>query len=339
MNALISGIQQAGIGVRDAEEAAKYYKEIFGFDCLVFDDTAEASLMRKYTGGKVYRRRAMLTMNMQGGGGLELWQFTDREAVAARHSVSPTDLGIVRIKIKTSSIEKASAFFQERLTEIVSPVTANLFEQRSFLLRDQYGNDFEVVESRDFFSTTGHVCGGVAGATIQVSNLDRAQIFYSNLLQNASIIYPHNNGQTPGRQLLRKNKSDAGAFADLLGGFDIELVQALPGGTKVYEDRYWGDLGFMHLCLDVLDMDAYKKILFEENYLFSVDSAGFFEMDIAGGRFCYIEDEDGTLIELVETYKVPVVKKLGLYLNLKKRKSKRPLPKWMVKLLGLSKVK
>ena len=69
MSSYISGIQQCGIGVVDAAEAAQYYKELLGFDCLVFDDTADASLMTNYTGNKIYSRRAILTMNMQGGGG------------------------------------------------------------------------------------------------------------------------------------------------------------------------------------------------------------------------------------------------------------------------------
>jgi hypothetical protein len=34
---------------------------------------------------------------------------------------------------------------------------------------------------------------------------------------------------------------------------------------------------------------------------FTVDSNNTFAMDNASGRFCYIEDPDGTLIELVET--------------------------------------
>ena len=46
-----------------------------------------------------------------------------------------------------------------------------------------------------------------------------------------------------------------------------------------------------------------------------------------------------TLIELVETHKVPILKKIGWYLNLKKRKHNRPLPSWMIGMLALNKVK
>jgi hypothetical protein len=49
-------------------------------------------------------------------------------------------------------------------------------------------------------------------------------------------------------------------------------------------------------------------------HFFTVDSNNSFEMDNASGRFCYIEDPDGTLIELVETHKVPILKKFGSWI-------------------------
>jgi hypothetical protein len=62
-------------------------------------------------------------------------------------------------------------------------------------------------------------------------------------------------------------------------------------------------------------------------------------MGEAAGHFSYIEDPDGTLIEFVETHKVPVIKKLGWYLNLKKRNPNKALPNWMVSTLSFNRVK
>jgi hypothetical protein len=56
-------------------------------------------------------------------------------------------------------------------------------------------------------------------------------------------------------------------------------------------------------------------------------------MGEASGIFSYTEDPDGTLIEFVETHRLPILKKLGWYLNLKKRDPKKPLPDWMLKTL------
>ena len=100
-----------------------------------------------------------------------------------------------------------------------------------------------------------------------------------------------------------------------------------------------GVIAAYHLCFDVFDMCGLKLHAEQNGYSFTVDSIDSFGMDGASGRFCYLEDPDGTLIELVETHKVPIFKKLGLYLNLRKRNLEKPLPDWMIKLLSLSRVK
>ena len=86
-------------------------------------------------------------------------------------------------------------------------------------------------------------------------------------------------------------------------------------------------------------MDALKKECAAYGFGFTIDSADTFEMGEAAGRFSYIEDPDGTLIEFVETHKMPILKKLGWYLDLRKRTNGRPLPKWMLKMLRFSRVK
>ena len=91
-------------------------------------------------------------------------------------------------------------------------------------------------------------------------------------------------------------------------------------------------------------MDALRKLCADKGYPFTVDSSAAqqgqsFDMGEAAGYFSYIEDPDGTLIEFVETHKVPVLKKLGIYLNLKKRNPEKPLPDGVIKALGLNRFK
>ena len=49
----------------------------------------------------------------------------------------------------------------------------------------------------------------------------------------------------------------------------------------------------------------------------------------------YIEDPDGNWIEFVETHKVPIMKKLGWYLDLKKKDPKKRLPNWLLKAMSI----
>jgi hypothetical protein len=78
MKRIISGIQQVGIGVANADEAFRWYRKIFGTDIVVFKDAATASLMKPYTGQQSHERYAILALNMQSGGGFEIWQYTSR---------------------------------------------------------------------------------------------------------------------------------------------------------------------------------------------------------------------------------------------------------------------
>jgi len=55
-------------------------------------------------------------------------------------------------------------------------------------------------------------------------------------------------------------------------------------------------------------MDHLKKECEEAGFHFTVDSAESFDMGEAAGHFSYIEDPDGTLIEFVETHKIPIIK-------------------------------
>ena len=136
-----------------------------------------------------------------------------------------------------------------------------------------------------------------------------------------------------------------GAFGCLLGDSEIELIRAeerVP--RKIFEDRFWGDLGFIHLCYDINGMEEMKAACAVRGFAFTVDSSAqhdgqSFDMGEAAGHFSYIEDPDGTLIEFVETHKMPIMKKLGIYLNLRKRNPAKNLPRWMLRTLKFSRVK
>ncbi|MBR6212673.1 MAG: VOC family protein, partial [Bacteroidales bacterium] len=105
-----------------------------------------------------------------------------------------------------------------------------------------------------------------------------------------------------------------------------------------FEGRYWGDPGFIQVCFDVANMQAFKEFCTANGHPFTVDSCPDgeeFDMGDASGRFTYNEDPDGTLIEYVETHKIPVIKKLGWFIDMKKRDPAKPLPRFLFRMMGL----
>ena len=86
-------------------------------------------------------------------------------------------------------------------------------------------------------------------------------------------------------------------------------------------------------------MDALKRECVAKGFPFTVDSAESFDMGEAAGRFTYIEDPDGTLIEFVETHKVPIMKKLGWFIDMTKRDPEKNLPNWVISGLKFNRMK
>jgi catechol 2,3-dioxygenase-like lactoylglutathione lyase family enzyme len=353
---VISGIQQIGIGVTNVTEAWKWYINIFGMDCRVFEDVAEAKLMLPYTGGKPRSRHAVLALNLQSGGGFEIWQYKGREPEKIKEEIIIGDLGIIACKIKVKNIQETLTAFQNAGVTVPASASADPNGKMAFFMKDPYGNIFHLVEAGDWFSDEKKNTGGSFGAVIGVSDIEKSRVVYSDILGYDSVIYDVTGrfddlSTLPGgniecrRVLLGRSKPFAGPFSKVLGNSVIELISATGNkGKRIYENRFWGDPGFIHLCYDMRGMDELKEFCRKKGFPFTVDSkashdGNSFDMGEAAGHFSYIEDPDGTLIEFVETHKVPVLKKFGLYLSLKKRDPNKSLPDWMVKTLRFSRVK
>lgn len=352
---VIGGIQQIGIGVVNLHEAWHWYIEQFGMDCRIFEEEAEAKLMLPFTGGLPRNRHAVLVINLQSGGGFEVWQHKGRDPVHKKEEIKLGDLGIIACKMKVKNINEAFSFYKERVPGIHEEMLTDPNGNNHFFLKDPYGNIFQMVEGNNWFANEGKVSGGSYGAVIGVSDIEKARTVYSDILGYDVVAYDTTGvfqdfAGIPGgdnilrRILLRRSENVKGPFSKILGNSEIELISIGVPGKRIYEDRLWGDPGFIHLCFDIGNMDNLRSYCADKGFPFRVDSkhsheGQSFDMGEAAGHFAYIEDPDGTLIEFVETHKIPLVKKLGLYLNLKKRDPQKSLPLWILKALKFSKVK
>lgn len=352
---MISGIQQVGIGVKNVKEAWGWYKKYFGVDIRVLEESAPAEYMLPYTGGKPRNRHAALAITLQGGGGFEIWNHTDFEPKGPKFEVQIGDLGIYCAKIKTKDPETVFNHFKKENQNILGELI-EVEERKQFFVSDPFGNIFHLVPGNEWFREENKFTGGGYGAIIGCSDIEKSKDFYSSILGYDTIVYdksgsfddfkalPGGNGKFR-RVLLRHSKKRQGPFSELFNSSELELVQALDRKPKkIFENRFWGELGFIHLCFDIQGMDALRELCKDKGYPFTVDTGaifkdGSFDMGEAAGLFAYNEDPDGALIEFVETHKLPLLKKLGLYVNLQKRKPEKPLPRWLLGGLRFMKAK
>jgi catechol 2,3-dioxygenase-like lactoylglutathione lyase family enzyme len=352
----ICGIQQIGIGVKNVEEAWKWYIDKFGMDCRIFEDEAEAKLMLPYTGGQPRSRHAVLAINLQSGGGFEIWQYKGRDPQMIKEEIKLGDLGIVACKLKVKNINDAYTFFKSRNVRLLNEPAACPGGDKTFFIKDPFGNIFQMVTGDSWFMNEHKETGGAYGAVIGVSDIDRSRKVYSDILGYDIVVYdktgdfadlaclPGGSGKFR-RILLKRSVPVSGPFSKLFGQSVMELISSADKpGKKIYEGRFWGDPGFIHLCFDIQGMDEIREYCSEKGFPFTVDTkksydGNSFDMGEAAGHFAYIEDPDGALIEFVETHKVPILKKIGWYLDLRKRDPKKSLPNWILKALRFSKVK
>ncbi len=307
--------------------------------------------MTRYTGGEVQSRDAVLALNLNGGGGMEIWQYTSREPLPAPFDVRLGDLGIFATRIKARDVQALHAEMVASEGSRIGQLGEDPTGMPHFLMKDPYGNRFDVVEGSGWFGKESAGTGGPSGCLIGVSDIGRALELYRDVLGYDTVLSDTTDvfddwQQIDGgkgryrRVLLAHTEERNGPFSRLFGPSRLELVKAMDeGGRPIFDNRFWGDLGFIHLCFDVRGMDALKRICERAGFAFTIDSRETFDMGEAGGRFAYIEDPDGTLVEFVETHRVPLLKKLGWYLNLEKRPPEKPLPDWMIKAFRFNRVR
>ncbi|MBE6216309.1 MAG: VOC family protein [Bacteroidales bacterium] len=345
---MISGIQQLGVGTENFRKSWDWYIDMFGVDVKILEDDTVAERMLPYTGGKPQQRHACIAVSLQGGGGFEIWQYSKRKPEPCPFAISVGDLGIFAAKLNCRDVE---AFHREVSAKWKDCSSPEILPDGTpcFYIRDLYGNCFQIVENKKVFIEQNRLTGGMAGAVIGVTDMEASVRFYGEVLgydivkSDTTGIFSES-GIMPDadkmcRRVILAAPERKGAFAKLFGDTTIELVQALERTPrKIYEGRYWGDPGFIQICFDVTNMKALGAFCAEKGHPFTVDSCPDgeqFDMGDASGHFTYIEDPDGTLIEFVETHKVPVVKKLGWFIDMRKRNPEKSLPKFLFRMMGL----
>ena len=350
MDTVICGLQQVGIGVTDARKAYNWYINAFGVTFMACDAKGVAERMLPYTGNKPRPRRAILAVNVKGGGGFEVWE--PKNEIHPAPELTLGDLGINVCRVKTDNIIKALNHFNGLEGATVLGTVAEAPDgQKHFFITDPYGNLFDIVEDGYVFCNTGFPTGGSDGAMIGVSDMDKSVDFYSKMLGLDKILCdetavfddlaPVNGGKGCFRRVkLTSSSYGEGPLGAIYGPYTIELIQSLDREpVKIFEGRWWGDPGFIQICLDIRNMEGIHQRALALGHDFVCDGGEDFSMGDADGHFTYVVDPDDTMIEFVETKRIPIAKKLGLVIDLTGKDPHKNLPSIILKALRFVKVK
>ncbi|HIN40823.1 MAG TPA: VOC family protein [Flavobacteriales bacterium] len=353
MGYIIQGIQHVGIAVSDMDASLKLYRQLFGLDMPFFDAVAAAPLMNSHCNGDVIVKRASMVLNLQGGCAVEVISPTSFKPRGPVFELSQGDLGIGSVIIKTPDIRKMHEHAQSILPNSCDKdLVIDPLGRLTFFLRDFDNNLFQILESDGWFTSNGHPSGGVMGCTIGVSDINKAFTLYKDILGYDNVIYDKTGtfddwAHLPGgaenyhRVLLSQTHPGTGGFSSLMGPTTIELVVALDRkGRLIFEDRIWADTGIAHMGLDVRGMKELGAKLDKDGFGFRCDTDDALSMGDHTSVHCtYIDDPDECWIELIEVHKIPILEKLGLFLDVQKRSPIKPFPKWMLCALRFNRIR
>lgn len=346
--AKIHGIQHIGVAVTDMQRSLPLYRRWFGMNTSFFDSIQEAPLMRVFTRDAVIVKRASLVMNLRGGSAMEVIEPTSFKPAALPSDLLLGDIGIIAVHMRMMAPQRT--FQQFEPNAIRSALTIDPLGCQRFNIQDPDGNYFVAIEDKQIFANTNNSIGGVGGLVIGVSNMAASKAFYAllgfdQILFEGSGVFPDFEGfpgadQTIERVILSTQNSASGPFGAVIGFSKIELVCTHKRKTqKIYRGRIWGDTGFVHLGLDINDMKGLQQKLLLNNVVFHCDSQAALSMGKTKVHCAYICDPDGVLIELIEVYKIPLVEKWGIYLNVHGKHAGKHLPRWLLQMLRLSQIK
>lgn len=349
----INGIQHVGVGVPDHAESWKWYRKFLGMDIALFNGEQEAPLMQIYTKNEIINKRAAMIVNLQGGCAMEVVSPTSFTGSDADIDFELGDLGIFITQVKSPDVKKAFKWFKDNGANVISDLKKSALGKDTFFVKDPNGLYFQIIEGERWYMKPTHATGGPIGCTIGVSDIDASLKLYADILGYDEVIFDETGtfddfagtiaggDKTFRRVILTQSHPPGGGFAKVTADTYIELVQAINfKPRKIYEGRMWGDTGFVHLGFDVRGMKEIGEDLEKEGFGFTCDTNDTLDMGGTTRVHCtYIEDPDGTLIEMIEVYKIPILKKWGIFLDVKKRDPLKPLPDIMLKAMRFGRIK
>lgn len=322
---VINALQHVGLGVWDADISYQFYKRFFGFKVKLNDLTIPDQDMTPMI-GSIETVRALMAMNIKGGGILELVQFKSSPIRSYPEDTGYGDYGILEVGYAVNGIDYVVEELRSQGVQFLTPVFEvplnNRRTWRCAYLLDPNGLRLQLIE--DY--SPGHSrmgkpeVKGFVHIGIGVSDLRRSKAFYSSVLGFNKLVYqfkghipdmdPLTGEPLPMNLIILERSQPPNWPLDFLPSGTIKLFEVSGyTGKHIYNGRRWGDIGYMEFCLDVTDLQsviADMKVAGIDIYLPPT------EIDMGSGSkgmVAYIRDPDGTTIELVEVKSVAWVSK------------------------------
>ncbi|MEW6442229.1 MAG: VOC family protein [bacterium] len=313
---MLCALQHVGMGVSDARASYGFYRERLGFDLKLVDWQGRSEELVPFI-GELAEVRIIMALNPLKRGAVELVKLVSTPSHRNRDRWG--DIGYLASGYRATNLAALAREWEKLGIAFEVPVQSIRLadgRRREFaFLRDPDANLVELVDSTPDTPCRPAVTG-LTQVTIGVRNLDRALVFYRDVIGYDKVLYeasgrasafdPLLRGQVNQREvLLGRSTSLEGPFV-VPGGGTLRLVQALEyEGRDLSEGRPWGDPGFQmesgfevpNIRSAVEQLKASKQEIFRPATHMNMGSG-------SRGYFAYVKDPDGNLVEFVEVRRV-----------------------------------
>jgi catechol 2,3-dioxygenase-like lactoylglutathione lyase family enzyme len=311
---MITALRHAAMGVHDAEQTYRFYRDFLGFRVLLSDRTGYADEMKQIIGALV-EMRVMVASNKAGGGAVKFIEHTSTRPLEPPQPVQWGDLGYLELGLEAYRLEALYLDLKSGGVEFLTPVRSMELSsggiERYAYLRDPDGLLVQLVEVG---GGKRPAVGGVRHVAIGVSDMQKARELYSDAFGFEEVIHDFK-GRLPELDEVTGGKEMELAILGLpLGPRDakpgplraiVKLVHT-PGymGKALYDGRRWGDIGLTEAAFDTTDFGETINILISRGVELLHPPVRADLEPGSGGSFAYVADPHGGLMKIVEAEKM-----------------------------------
>jgi catechol 2,3-dioxygenase-like lactoylglutathione lyase family enzyme len=298
-----SGVHHVAIGVKNFDLMQSFYRDVLGISKVFveFPEIEHKPLSELVRMPHVVFKGVML-FHPAGGMIVELVKMTNPVPRPVRNDFRYGDIGLNKIIIYVNELEHFYIEYKDRINFCSKPKMAKvpgLGDYHFVYCKDPEGNLIEFIANSNVKTQTGY--GGVYGAGIGVTDLERSMSFYqSKMAFDQVIIKPHEkfSGHVDEITGYKNTKVRSCMLSSSQGGGVIELFEAIkPRGRSIPFSTIWGDLGYLQVCLngnDIIEIADYCR----REGIEVIAGPNTADDDLAPS-LVYLRDPDGLMLEYI----------------------------------------
>lgn len=236
-------------GVTDLHYATEFFSDFFNFK--KFNSTGFKNDGINF---HLYYEKTSEFLSVEGGAFLQFVEAEDAKLNIFEPDLS--EIGILGVKIKTRKID--SNFFMRRREDMTSQpdIWIKPLKKRHFHVFSE-NLLFQIIDSSDnFFATFSKQNGGVGGAILGVSDIEKSFDFYSKILGYNKVIYKGNGVYEDfknlkggckkyKRMIIQQSENQEHKFLEYFGKSEIELLEVQDSDNRKTLDFDFSSLNFI----------------------------------------------------------------------------------------------